>query len=125
MTKETEWTKGPLTLILDDERPHNLKICETASGRDILPTQRFCYLSEMITAKDCIEGKGFDPHDKLEDFRKSNAVKLNVEQLANFNLWVSAPELYEALNALILRPNGIAEQAQAKTAISKAIGEKT
>ena len=96
---------------------------------------KFCeYIDGFkVSPQDCLEGKGFDPHDKFESFRKSKAVELNVEQLANFNLWVAAPELYEWLE-FILRDEAMVHYFSltypeafkgAKAALSKALGEKT
>ena len=96
MTKEPKWTKADW-LVYSDVDSDTISVYHTL---------------ETLSDNEIVHWCGFD--DVPQKWK---------EKLANAHLIAAAPELYEALNALRLRPNGIAEQAQAKAALSKALGE--
>ena len=86
-------TPGPLFVVQPEKWPFDIQTID-ASGNVVFSERRMAYGSNQKTVADVMHGHGFK--DKRDE-----AVEWNARQLADAYLRAAAPELLEALVALI------------------------
>ena len=91
-----DFTKGPITVEASQSWPFEISL--KYGDKTIMSAKRFGHTSLMKTIDDLNNGKGFEGEER------DMVIRENSEQMFNFLLWSSAPELHFVVENLI---NGV------------------
>ena len=89
----TKWTQGPLTVRMASEWPWNIETVN-AAGEVIFSRRLLCHSSDDKTAKQALDCSNWKSDESAEWSAH------NYRALADETIRATAPELYEALEAL-------------------------